>query len=137
VGAFAVSSALAAVAGGLFGVVQQFVNPTDFGGAPGLLISITYVAMIIVGGMGSIGGSVVGALVVVGLPNVIQQVNQSVSIPLIKSSPTATDGLLTVFQLDALLYGVLIVVFLLFESRGLAAVWQRAKAYVASWPFPS
>jgi branched-chain amino acid transport system permease protein len=137
VGAFVVSSAFAAVAGGLFGVVQQFVNPTDFGGAPGLLISITYVAMIIVGGMGSIGGSVVGALVVVGLPNVIQQVNQSVSIPLIKSSPTATDGLLTVFQLDALLYGVLIVVFLLFESRGLAAVWQRAKAYVASWPFPS
>jgi branched-chain amino acid transport system permease protein len=42
-----------------------------------------------------------------------------------------------VFQLAALLYGVLIVVFLLFESRGLAAVWQRAKAYVASWPFPS
>ena len=137
VGAFVVSSAFAAVAGGLFGVVQQFVNPSDFGGAPGLLLSITYVAMIIVGGMGSIGGSVVGALVVVGLPNVIQQINQSVSIPLIKSGPTATDGLITVFQLDQLLYGLLIVLFLLFESRGLAAVWQRAKAYVASWPFPS
>jgi branched-chain amino acid transport system permease protein len=118
VGAFAVSSAFAAVAGGLFGVVQQFVSPGDFGGAPGLLLSITYVAMIIVGGMGTIGGSVVGALVVVGLPNVIQQINQSNAIPFVKSSPTATDGLM-------------------FESRGLAAVWQRAKGYVASWPFPS
>jgi branched-chain amino acid transport system permease protein len=137
VGAFAVSSAFAAVAGGLFGVVQQFVSPGDFGGAPGLLLSITYVAMIIVGGMGTIGGSVVGALVVVGLPNVIQQINQSNAIPFVKSSPTATDGLITVFQLNQLLYGVLIVLFLLFESRGLAAVWQRAKGYVASWPFPS
>jgi branched-chain amino acid transport system permease protein len=137
VGAFVVSSALAAVAGGLFGVVQQFVNPGDFGGAPGLLLSITYVAMIIVGGMGTIGGSVVGALVVVGLPNVIQQANQSIAIPLVKSSPTATDGIVTVFQLNQLLYGLLIVLFLLFESRGLAAVWQRAKAFVTSWPFPS
>ncbi len=137
VGAFAVSSAFAAVAGGLFGVVQQFVNPSDFGGAPGLLLSITYVAMIIVGGMGTIGGSVVGALVVVALPNVIQQINQSIAIPFVKSSPTATDGVITVFQLDQLLFGVLIIVFLLFESRGLAAVWQRAKRYVVSWPFPS
>ena len=137
VGAFAVSSAFAAVAGGLFGVVQQFVNPSDFGGAPGLLLSITYVAMIIVGGMGTIGGSVVGALVVVGLPNVIQQINQSIAIPFVKSSPTATDGVITVFQLNQLLFGVLIILFLLFESRGLAAVWQRAKRYVVSWPFPS
>src|SRR5690348_10864975 len=53
IGAFAVSSAMAAVAGGLFGVVQQFVNPTDFGGAPGLVLSITYVAMIIIGGIGT------------------------------------------------------------------------------------
>ena len=137
VGAFAVSSAFAAVAGGLFGVVQQFVNPSDFGGAPGLLLSITYVAMIIVGGMGTIGGSVVGALVVVALPNVIQQINQSIAIPFVKSSPTASDGVITVFQLNQLLFGVLIIVFLLFESRGLAAVWQRAKRYVVSWPFPS
>ncbi|HZJ26473.1 MAG TPA: branched-chain amino acid ABC transporter permease [Acidimicrobiia bacterium] len=132
VGAFAVSSAFAAVAGGLFGVVQQFVNPSDFGGSPGLLLSITYVAMIIVGGIGTVGGSVVGALVVVALPNVIQQINQSVAIPFVKSSPTATDGVITVFQLNQLLFGLLIIVFLLFESRGLAAVWQRAKRYVVS-----
>ena len=137
VGAFVVSSVFAAVAGGLYGVVQQFVAPGDFGGAPGLLLSITYVAMIIVGGMGTIGGSVVGAVVVVGLPNVIQQISQSSAIPFVKSSPTATKGIVTVFQLNQLLFGLLIILFLLFESRGLAAVWNRAKRHVRSWPFPS
>jgi branched-chain amino acid transport system permease protein len=44
---------------------------------------------------------------------------------------------ITVFQLNQLLFGILIVAFLMFESRGLAAVWQRAKRYVVSWPFRS
>jgi branched-chain amino acid transport system permease protein len=68
---------------------------------------------------------------------VIQQINQSTAIPLVKSSPTATDGIITVFQLNQLLFGLLIILFLLFESRGLAAVWNRAKRYVRAWPFPS
>ncbi len=135
IGAFAVASALAAVAGGLFGVVQQFASPGDFGGAPGLALSITYVAMIIVGGIGTIGGSVVGALVVAGLPRVIERVSRNTHIPFVKGSGGNSSGFLSVFALNQLIFGLLIIGFLLIESRGLAAVWGRVKAYFSTWPF--
>jgi branched-chain amino acid transport system permease protein len=135
IGAFAVASALAAMAGGLFGVVQQFSSPGIFGGAPGLALSITYVAMIIVGGIGTIGGSVVGALVVAGLPRVIERVSQNTHIPFVKGSGGDPSGFLSVFALNQLIFGLLIIGFLLIESRGLAAVWARVKAYFSTWPF--
>ncbi|HEY7135226.1 MAG TPA: branched-chain amino acid ABC transporter permease [Acidimicrobiia bacterium] len=134
IGAFAVSSAMAAVAGGLFGVVQQFVNPTDFGGAPGLVLSITYVAMIIIGGIGTIRGAVIGAIVVVGLPQVIQNFSQSHHIPFVSSTSTG-NGHLSVFALNQIIFGLLIIVFLLFESRGMVALIERARAWVRNWPF--
>ena len=134
IGAFAVSSALAAVAGGLFGVVQQFANPTDFGGAPGLVLSITYVAMIIIGGISTIRGSIIGAILVVGLPQVIQHVSESTHIPFVKGS-TGGSGYLSVFALNQIIFGLLIIVFLLFESRGITALFERARGYFRSWPF--
>jgi branched-chain amino acid transport system permease protein len=133
IGAFAVSSAMAAVAGGLFGVVQQFVNPSDFGGAPGLALSITYVAMIIIGGIATIRGAVIGAILVVGLPQVIQNISESTHIPFV--SNTAGSGHLSVFALNQIIFGLLIIVFLLFESRGLTALIERARAYFRNWPF--
>lgn len=135
IGAFAVSSALAAVAGGLLGVVQQHVSPADFGGAPGLALSITYVAMIIVGGIGTIGGSVVGALVVVGLPRVIERISQNTHIPFVQPAGQVTSGHISVDALNQILYGLLIIGFLLIESRGLAAIWGRLKGYFSTWPF--
>lgn len=134
IGAFAVSSACAALAGGLFGIVQQFVNPSDFGGAPGLVLSITYVAMIIIGGIGTIRGAVIGALVVAGLPQLVQHISQSTKIPFVQSG-SGGSGYLSVFALNQIIFGILIVVFLLFESRGLAAVLDRARAYFRTWPF--
>lgn len=137
ISAFALSSAYAAVAGGLYGVVQQTVNPSDFGGAPGLLLSIQYVAMIIVGGIGTIGGSVVGALVVAGLPAVIQQVSQSIHIPFVASGTGISNQPISLPQFNNVLFGVLVIVFLLFESRGIANLWKRAKTWVTAWPFSS
>jgi branched-chain amino acid transport system permease protein len=134
IGAFAVSSGLAAVAGALFGVVQQFVNPSDFGGAPGLVLSITYVAMIIIGGISTIRGSIIGAILVVGLPQVIQHLSEQTHIPFVKGS-SGGSGVLSVFALNQIIFGLLIIVFLLFESRGITALIERGRGYFRSWPF--
>lgn len=133
VGAFAISSAMAAVAGAFYGAaIQQFVSPVEFGGTLGLVLSITFVAVIIVGGMGTIFGSILGALVVGALPRIIQRF--SADIPLLQVTPTG-DGILSVASFNNMVFGALIVVFLLVEPRGLAALWLRAKAWFKFWPF--
>lgn len=128
-GSFAWSSAFAAVGGGLYyATVQPFVAPSAVTGVQGLVLSITYVAIIIVGGLGTIYGSIIGALIVVGLPNVISK--YSSSIPFL-----STSGRLTVDSFNNLLFGVFIVVFLLLEPLGIANIFRRVKAYFLTWPF--
>ena len=128
VGAFALSSALAAIGGALFGAYQQFVSPDEFS----LFLSIQYIAIIIVGGVGTIFGAVLGALFLGGLPAVIEQYSDS--IPGVAAG-ASDDGFISVFTLNQAIFGLLIVLFLVFEPRGLAAMWLRAKAYFKSWPF--
>ena len=135
VGAFAISSMLAAVAGALYAVVQQYVSPTEFSGNLGLFLSIQFIAVIIVGGMGTLYGSVLGAFVVGATPRLIENLSGNVDLPFVSGDKGGGDGFLTVFSLNQMLFGILIVAFLLFEPRGLAAVWQRVKGYVQTWPF--
>lgn len=133
VGAFAISSAMAAVAGAFYGAaIQRYVSPVEFGGTLGLVFSITFIAVIIVGGMGTIFGSILGAIVVGAIPKVIQ--NYSSSIPFLKVTPTGS-GILSVAAFNNMVFGALIVIFLLAEPRGLAALWLRAKAWLKFWPF--
>jgi branched-chain amino acid transport system permease protein len=128
VGAFALSSALAAMAGALYGSYQQFVSPEEWS----LFLSIQYIAIIIVGGVGTVFGSVLGALFLGGLPALIERYSES--IPGVATS-ASDDGFISVFSFNQAVFGLLIVLFLVFEPRGLAAIWLRAKAYVKSWPF--
>jgi branched-chain amino acid transport system permease protein len=133
VGAFAISSAMAAVAGAFYGAaIQQFVSPVEFGGTFGLIMSITFVAVIIVGGMGTVFGSILGALVVGALPRIIQRF--SADIPFLSTAP-GDDGILSVASFNNMVFGALIIIFLLVEPRGLAALWLRAKAWIKFWPF--
>ena len=128
IGAFAISSGLAAMAGALFGSYQQFVSPGEWT----LFLSIQYIAIIIVGGVGTIFGAVLGALFLGGVPVLIERYSDS--IPFVQSG-ASDDGFITVFSLNQAIFGLLIVAFLVFEPRGLAAIWLRAKAYFRSWPF--
>ena len=131
VGAFAWSSAYAAVAGALYGLLQQYVSPSEFG----LFLSITYVAIIIIGGLGTIFGAIVGALFVEGGRSLIEQNSgQPIFDPLI-TTRAGEPGIFTIGELNAVLFGLAIVLFLLFEPRGLAAFWFRAKTWFVSWPF--
>jgi branched-chain amino acid transport system permease protein len=128
VGAFALSSGLAAMGGALLGAYQQFVSPDQFS----LFLSIQYIAIIIVGGVGTIFGAVLGAVFLGGLPALIDE--YSSSIPGVATS-AGDDGFISVFSLNQAIFGLLIVLFLVFEPRGLAAMWLRAKAYFKAWPF--
>jgi branched-chain amino acid transport system permease protein len=125
--AFVVSSSLAAMAGALFGSYQQFVAPGDFS----LFLSLQYIAMIVVGGVGTTFGPILGALFITTMPRFIEAFSDR--IPGVASEPGATG--ITVFSLNQALFGLLIIGFLVLEPRGLAALWLRVKAYFRAWPF--
>ncbi len=132
-GAFAISSAMAAVAGAFYGAaIQQFVSPAEFGGQLGLILSIQFIAVIIIGGLGTIYGAILGAIVVGALPRIIQEFSSS--LPFLISGP-GDDGILSVASFNNMVFGLLIIVFLLAEPLGLAALWMRLKAYFKFWPF--
>ena len=115
--AFIVSSVLAGLAGAMYGSFLGFVTPGQFD----LLLSIQYVIMIVVGGMGSLWGPLLGAFFVVGLPSFLQ--NEAASLPFLEAG-TRTTGL-PVSDATDMVYGVLLVVFLLLEPRGIVGLAHR------------
>ena len=121
---FAVSSFYAGVAGGLFTYYLSYISPENFT----LLVSVEYIAMIIIGGMGSILGSILGPLFVILLPELIRFAFS----PLIQSFPQLIH-ILSDFKIG--LYGILLILFLIFEPKGLNGIWQKAKAYWKAWPY--
>lgn len=129
VGAFAISSAFAAVAGAMYAALQQYVSPTEWN----LFLSIQFVAIIILGGLGTIFGGVLGAVVIGAMPKIINEYSDS--IPFVTSPGGGGDGIISAASLNNVIYGLLIVAFLVLEPRGLAAVWLRIKAYFRTWPF--
>lgn len=125
--AFVLSSSLAAVAGALYGSYQRFVSPGEFT----LVLSIQYVAMVIIGGAGTVFGPILGAMFVTAVPRVIEEF--SGVIPGVTTD--SSGGAITVFSLNAAIFGLLVITFLVWEPRGLAALWLRLRAYFRSWPF--
>jgi branched-chain amino acid transport system permease protein len=124
--AFAVSSFYAGCAGALLYVVPGYFDPTSFD----LLLSVQYIAMVLIGGVGTITGSILGAAFISLLPWLTREVPRLV--PFISNSPAETPN---TYQLDTVLYGVLIIVFLIFEPRGLFGIWIRIRNYWKAWPF--
>lgn len=130
-GAFAVSAAFAAVGGALYlGVVQRSIQVSSVTGIQGFLLSITFVAIIVIGGLGSVWGAILGALLVQGLPGVLEIYSGIL--------PFVGDGkLMTITTFNNLFFGLLIVLTFLFQPEGIAAEWRRVRSRVAAWPFLS
>jgi branched-chain amino acid transport system permease protein len=121
--AFAVSSAFVGLAGALTAYWTQILTWERFT----LDVSILYLAMIIVGGLGSVAGSIYGAAFMIAIPAYLDQLSLRVS----ADSILATD----LPAIKLLIFGLTIVLFLIFEPRGLARIWQRARDYFRLWPF--
>jgi branched-chain amino acid transport system permease protein len=115
--AFVISSVLAGVAGALYGSFLSFAVPADWG----LVLSIEYVVMIVVGGMASLWGPVLGALFVVGLPALLQNVSTTLTF----LSNTSSGNGLSPAGAAEIVYGVFLVVFLLVEPGGLVGIARR------------
>jgi branched-chain amino acid transport system permease protein len=133
VGAFVISSAIAALAGALYGLYLGYVTPDE--NLLGLVLSIQFLAIIVVGGIGTIYGSVLGAILIGALPKLIDE--YASSLPLVSSIVTddPSKSGFTKGALGTAIYAVLIIVFLVLEPRGLAGIWRRIQAYFRSWPF--
>jgi branched-chain amino acid transport system permease protein len=124
--AFAISSFYAGCAGALLYTVTGFFDPGSFN----LLLSVQFIAMVLIGGVATISGSILGALFITLLPRLTRQLPDLV--PVVSAQSTGT---ITVFQIEAILYGLLIIVFLIVEPRGLYGIWVRVRNYWKSWPF--
>lgn len=133
VGAFVISSAIAAMAGCLYGLAQKNVRPDEI--QLGLPLSIQFLAIIVVGGIATIYGSVMGAVLVAALPTLIDKFADRIPLvsSLITDDPTKTG--ISKGDFSVVIYALLIIVFLVLEPRGLAGIWRRIQAYFRSWPF--
>ncbi|MDM4718804.1 branched-chain amino acid ABC transporter permease [Micromonospora sp. WMMA1363] len=124
--AFAVSSCYAGCAGALLHTITGFFDPGSFS----LLLSVQYIAMVLIGGAGTVSGAIAGAFFITLLPRLTRELQAWV--PFVSSQPNEVPN---VFQVETILYGVLIIVFLIFEPRGLFGLWVRARTYWKAWPF--
>jgi branched-chain amino acid transport system permease protein len=121
--AFVISSGMTAVAGCLFAYYRGFVSIEAFD----LFLSIQYVAMIIIGGMGSLLGAILGAAFVTLFPYVIEA--------LLNLLPNVQKLAGDIFAVNYATFGVVMVLFLVFEPLGLVGIWRRLQNYFLLWPF--
>ena len=121
--AFVISSSMTSVAGCLFAYYRGFVSIEAFD----LFLSIQYVAMIIIGGMGSLLGALLGAAFVTLFPYAIES--------LLKMLPNAQKLAGDIFAVNYATFGVVMILFLVLEPLGLVGIWRRLQNYFLLWPF--
>ncbi len=122
--AFAVSSFYCGVAGALWGFMHLGAwEPLTFD----VNRSFQVLFMVIIGGVGSILGSFLGAAFIFAVPILINQVPAALGVPI----STALSS-----HLEAMIFGALIIFFLIVEPHGFARLWQLGKEKLRLWPLP-
>jgi len=120
--AFVASSVLTALAGALWAYYRSFVSVEAFS----FVVTIEFIAMIVIGGMGSTLGALLGAGFVTLLPYGIDAV-----VGALAPGGAAPYWL---FPLKFGAFGLLMALFLVFEPLGLVGIWRRARTWVVLWP---
>ena len=120
--AFFIGCVFAGVAGSLLVHYFAFASPTQFP----FMDSVWYLGMLIVGGEGSIAGAIFGAVSLKLLDELVTIVG-----PILSAVVAAQAAA----SLSLIMRGLIIILFLIFESRGLAHRWEMIKAYFKLWPF--
>ncbi len=123
---FAISSFYAGFAGGLSAYYIGSITPEPYT----LFLSVEYIAMIIIGGLGSIPGSVFGAIFITLLNELLSHVTE-----FFMNIEALTKVALTIAPLREFIFGLAIVLFIIFEPKGLAEVWRVIRASFRLWPF--
>jgi branched-chain amino acid transport system permease protein len=124
--AFAISSFYAGIAGALFAYYMMSITPEPFN----LWLSIEFIAMIIIGGLGSIPGSVFGTVFIVSLNETLSHITEY-----LMNVGASTGVAITIAPLREFVFGLAIVLFIIFEPKGLAEVWRIIRSSFRLWPF--
>ncbi len=124
---FAISSFYAGVCGVLYTYYLGIANYEQFQ----IVVSIDYLAMIIIGGLGSVLGSILGAIFVTMLPIVIRWIVEGFGSYFFTASELA--GVSSSARL--IVFGSLIIFFLVVEPEGLNRLWRNIRNYFRVWPF--
>jgi branched-chain amino acid transport system permease protein len=152
--AFAISSFFAGVAGALLASLVGRTIPETWN----LFLSVQFIAIILIGGVGTVTGTVLGTLFVILLPRIVRDLTNGMQeivesgegflagffdlfvstgtgdFGLINTSPGVAPGL-GIDQFNLVIYGLLIIGFLIFEPLGLYGIWLRIRNYWKGWPF--
>jgi len=129
---FAISAFYAGIAGGLYAFVLRFIEPEIFT----LLMSILFLAMVVVGGLGSMMGSIAGAVLLSWLD---LQLRNILNIPYIGDWLEALSksyfSITGVSNIQLIVFGLIMILIMLFEPLGIFGIWIRTKKYWKTWPF--
>jgi branched-chain amino acid transport system permease protein len=123
--AFATSAFFTGVAGALLGLHLRYLNVDNFA----LVASIEALAMIIVGGLGSVRGAILGAVLITILPDISRLILN------VLGGPFGAISQSNAAEVRGVIYALVIMAFLRFEPDGLAARWARIKRFWLDWPF--
>lgn len=121
--AFVVSSVLGSMAGAMSAYYFRSVTVEDFS----LVLSVEFLAMIIIGGLGSVTGAVLGAVFVTVTPFAVGELIDLLGLDAVVGN--------RIRAVELGVFALLTVVFLLLEPTGLAGVWRRVKSYFTRWPY--
>ncbi|NLC36155.1 MAG: branched-chain amino acid ABC transporter permease [Alcaligenaceae bacterium] len=122
---FGISSFYAGVAGGLWAYFFRSITPESFP----LTMSIFFLTAIIVGGMGTLLGSILGATFITMVPEALKLI--------VGLLPLSADATLILSPVRTIVFGLLIIGFLIFEPLGLQEIWRRTQRFFHLWPFRS
>jgi len=120
--AFVASSVVTAVAGAVWAYQRSFVSVEAFS----FFVTIEYIAMIVIGGVGSALGALLGAAFVTLLPHAIDA--------LVAALAPGGGAEYYLFALKFGAFGLLMALFLVFEPQGLVGIWRRVRTWLVLWP---
>ena len=117
---FALSAALAGLGGALYAHKLSFISPDQFD----ILQSIDLLLMVVIGGLGSVHGAFLGAIFLISMPQLIALAKDWLP-PVVGQAP----------GLQPLVYGAVLIAFVLFEPLGLYGRWLKVRTYLQLFPF--
>jgi branched-chain amino acid transport system permease protein len=117
---FAISAALAGIGGALYAHMIRFLSPDQFN----IIQSIDLLLMVVIGGLGSVHGAFLGAIFLIGMPQAISALKD-----VLPEAIAQTPGL------KAVIYGAVLIAFVLFEPMGLYGRWLKIRTWFQLFPF--